>query len=49
MKKFQYKVAIPPSYPGVYLEGWLDELGSQGWELIHINENNVFYFKREVI
>jgi len=47
MKKFEYKfTAIWNS--GSYLEGELNRLGQEGWELVACREKYYFIFKRKL-
>lgn len=48
MKGFEYKVTSYMTSSGLSLDEWLDELGRQRWELVHISTHQVFYFKREI-
>jgi hypothetical protein len=51
MKKFEYKILY--EYPKISFEVFLNELGSEGWELINFNlQSNsltgIATFKREL-
>jgi hypothetical protein len=47
MKKWEYNILNKPQFP-TYLQDWLAELGSQGWELCGILTEDILIFKRHV-
>lgn len=51
MKKWEYKIDRPKgimSREMDLIEGWLNEQGTDGWELVSTTATFYFYFKREL-